>query len=73
MLNVLAPERANAHMVPELVAWFTATMGADYGGVNCRDIAGGDPMTKSMRCPALVEATYLEAKEIMKANGYEFD
>ena len=73
MMNVLEPERANAHMVPELAAWFSETMGADYGGVNCRDITGGDPLDKKMRCPALVEATYVQAKEIMKAYGCEFD
>ncbi len=73
LMNVLAPKNANAEMVPELVEWFTATVGADYGGTDCQDIAGGDPRNKAMRCPALVETTYQKAKEIMKANGYEFD
>lgn len=73
MLNVLAPEIANTHLVPELAAWFEETVGADYGGVNCRDIAGGDPLARQARCPALVEATYLKAKEILIASGYELD
>lgn len=73
MMNVLAPKDANAEMVPELAEWFTATVGADYGGTDCQNIAGGDPRNKAMRCPALIEATYLKAKAIMTANGYEFD
>lgn len=73
MLNLLAPEAANARLVPELAAWFAETVGADYGSVNCRDITGGDPLARQMRCPALVEATYARAKELLKTYGYEFD
>ena len=73
MLNLLAPEAANAHLVPELAEWFAETVGADFGGVNCRDITGGDPLARQTRCPALVEATYVRAKEIHKACGYELD
>jgi hypothetical protein len=73
MMNVLAPEHANAAMVPELVAWFTGAMDREHGGSDCADIVHGDPMQKRMLCPGLVEATYLQAKEIMTAYGFEFD
>ena len=73
MMNVLDPQHANAAMVPELVEWFTETMGTEFGGTDCQDIVGGDPLNKKVRCPGLVEATYLQAKEIMTAYGYEFD
>mgnify|MGYP001070292605 CR=1 FL=1 len=73
MLNVLDPERANAVMVPELTEWFTDTMGRAFGGPNCDDIVHGDPLQKRTRCPGLVEETYLKAREILQAHGYDFD
>ena len=73
MLNVVDPQNANAHMVPELVAWFAETMGKDYGGVDCQDIAEGSAAIKAMRCPGLIEATYLRAKEILQDFGHEFE
>ena len=72
MMNILAPDRAGAGMVRELTEWFAATMGAQYGGTDCDDIAHGDPLTKRARCPGLVEATYLQAREILEANGCRF-
>ncbi|HWQ09913.1 MAG TPA: C-GCAxxG-C-C family protein [Holophaga sp.] len=73
MMNVLDPENANAHMVPELVEWFAETMGKDFGGVDCREITDGNPTVKAMRCPGLVEATYLQAKQILQDFGHEFE
>jgi hypothetical protein len=72
MMSILDPKNAAA-LVPELTEWFTETVGSQYGGTDCVDIVGDDPLNKKMRCPALVEATYVQAKEIMKAYGYEFD
>lgn len=69
MMNVLDPVRANAFAVPELVRWFAATFGEEYGGLNCSDILEGDASNKTDRCPALIEATYLKAKEILKKHG----
>lgn len=73
MMNVLAPGRANEAMVPELTEWFTETMGHAHGGPDCDDIVHGDPLLKRSRCPGLVEEVYLQAKDIMVANGYAFD
>jgi len=73
MLNVVAPDQANALLVPELTEWFTAAMGEQYGGSACADILAGDPHSKSVRCPAVVEATYLQVKEILRNAGYEFN
>ena len=73
MMNVLAPDSASSGRVQELTEWFTAAMGAEHGGTDCEDIVHGDPLIKRVRCPSLVEATYLQAKEIMKNHGYEFD
>lgn len=73
MINVLDPNRANAYAVPELVQWFIKTYGEEYGGVNCSDILEGDAGNKTDRCPALIEATYLKAKEILRKHGCALD
>jgi hypothetical protein len=73
MINVLDPEHANEAMVPELTEWFTETIGSEYGGTDCMDIVHDDPLQKRAICPGLVEATYLQAREIMTAYGHDFD
>ena len=73
MLNVADPERANMEMVPDLVRWFRAEMGMAYGGSDCAVIAGPDAFTRAARCPAVVEATYCQAKEILKSFGHEWE
>ena len=73
MVNLLAPEDANARMVPELTQWFIRTMGERYGGTDCRDILGGEPLNKKARCPAVIEDTYLQAMAILERNGLELD
>jgi hypothetical protein len=67
MMTVLEPGLAEA--VPELTSWFAGEMGEAFGGPDCADIVGDDPLLKRTRCPALVEATYLKAKEILIRNG----
>ena len=71
MLNLVAPD-ANQALVPELTEWFAAAMGEQFGGSDCATIIAGDPLNKPARCPVVVEATYLKAKEILKSYGYEF-
>lgn len=58
-------------MVAELSEWFVATMGEAYGGTDCQVMVGGDPLLKSQRCPAVVEATYVEMKSILADYGHE--
>ena len=73
MLNVLAPGRANEALVPELVEWFTETMGREFGGSDCADIVHGDPLQKRTRCPGLVEEVYRQAWRILSDHGYDID
>ncbi len=73
MMNILDPDNANSEMIPELVDWFTDTFGRKYGGINCADIVGDMPVNRKLYCPALMEATYLEAKTILTSYGYDFD
>lgn len=73
MMNILDPKNANTEMIPDLVEWFTATYGKEYGGINCADIVRDTPANRTQRCPALIEATYLQAKTILSEYGYDFD
>ena len=73
MMNILEPRDANTLLIPELVEWFTAVVGEKYGGINCTDIIGDAPINKKLRCPALIEATFVEAKRILSDYGYDFD
>jgi len=73
MMNVLAPDSARDGLVRELTEWFAATMHERHGGADCSAIVDGNPVLKAMRCPGLVEETYLQARSLLEANGYEFD
>ena len=73
MMNLLDPKNANTKMIPELVEWFKATYGEKYGGINCADIVEDMPVNSKIRCPPLIEATYLEAKRILSSYGYHFE
>ncbi len=73
MLNLFDPANANSHLVPELTEWFEATMKADYGGADCQTILAGDPANKVARCPGIVIATWLEAKQLLKQSGHDLD
>jgi hypothetical protein len=66
MMNLLDPENANRILVPELAEWFVETIAGEYGGTNCADILQNDPGNQARRCPRLIEATYLQAREIMR-------
>jgi len=72
MLNVLDPQNADGRLVPELTEWFVERALDEFGGANCADILDGDPANRAMRCPALIEATYLQALEILRKYGREF-
>lgn len=71
MLNIVDPENANGEMVPELVEWFRSVCEEEYGGIDCRDIAGDNAVNRSARCPALIEKTYLQAKKLLSSYGHE--
>lgn len=60
---------SNSVMVPELVEWFTATHGKD-SSVSCKVFLAGDWEKRHEICPAIIESTYLKAKEILRENGF---
>ncbi len=63
--------REAAPMIRELTGWFEFTYGKQYGGTSCRDITNDDPYNRITLCPALIEATYEQAKAILIENGYD--
>ena len=67
MLNLFGENRFE--MTRELVDWFNSTYGEKYGGINCLEITGGDRSKKLAICPSLIEATYLQAKNILIEYG----
>jgi Putative redox-active protein (C_GCAxxG_C_C). len=70
MLALFAADPAeSAEMTAELVSWFRAVYGGKYGGVDCAAITGNDQAVKLERCPALIEATYVRARDILKDYG----
>lgn len=73
MMNILDPENANTEMIPELVEWFKSEYAEKYGGIDCADIIGDMPINRTLRCPALIESVYLQAKEILSSYGYDFE
>lgn len=73
MLNIIDPAKANTELIPELAEWFIATYGKKYGGISCKEIIGGDVTNQTGRCPALIEATFLQAKSILSDYGFDFD
>ena len=71
MLQLFDPETAATEMIPELAEWFKETYGEAYGGVNCDDILERNLANKAMRCPAVVESTYVKAREILEDFGFD--
>lgn len=63
-------ERLNL-MVIELVDWFEATIGKQYGGSNCDQILEGKQANIPLRCPDIIKAVWQKSKEILVEYGFE--
>jgi C_GCAxxG_C_C family probable redox protein len=57
-------------MINDLITWFEVTFGANYGGVDCKNILNDDPWNRMIRCPNLVTETYLKTIELLEDNGF---
>jgi C_GCAxxG_C_C family probable redox protein len=58
-------------MIEDLVKWFKAGYGQEYGGIRCNDILSGDPRAQATRCPRLVAGTLQKVKELLVENGFD--
>ena len=64
MLSI-ADKRLSRMTIPELCRWFEE----EYGGTDCRDIAGEHGELKSSFCMDCIEETYEKAKDILEEYG----
>ena len=71
MLSMFGLQLARSEMIPEMVEWFAREYGGEQGNVNCLHILGGDMQNRHEICPALIQNTYLAAKDILLLHGFE--
>ncbi len=58
-------------MIEDLVKWFKAGYGQDYGGIRCETILGGEPNAQAVRCPRMVAGTFQKVKDLLVENGFD--
>lgn len=63
-------DEKNIEMTKEMADWFTNELCAKYGSADCRAITHLDPYEKAVKCPEILKATYLRAKELLEEFGY---
>ena len=71
LLSLYDKENAASEMIPKLVNWFEETYTQAYGGIDCQEIVGDDPMKKKDRCPRIMEQTFEKCRELLAEMGYE--
>ncbi len=59
-------------MLEEYVDWFREES-LRFGGSDCQQISGSNPMQRAERCPGLILESVRKAREILEANGFELD
>jgi len=73
MLTLIDKENALLYMIPEFVEWFEDEYAQKYGGINCCDILEGQPITKAIKCPDIMEKSLEKAKELLSFYGHEWE
>lgn len=63
-------DEKNKDMIKEMADWFTGELCSEYASADCRDITHLDPYEKAVKCPDLLKATYLHAKNLLAEYGY---
>jgi hypothetical protein len=58
-------------MIEDLVKWFKAGYGQEYGGIRCAEILGENRQFQAARCPAMVIGTFQKVKELLVENGFD--
>jgi len=70
--NETADPRLNI-MVSELMDWFAAKYGAQYGGIRCREITEDDPKNQPLRCPRIVAGVLKKVQSLLDENGFRWE
>lgn len=71
LLSLVDKNAAAASMIPTLVGWFRSAYEPSCGGIECRDILGDTPPSRSERCPAMMAETLGKCRELLAGFGYE--
>jgi C_GCAxxG_C_C family probable redox protein len=58
-------------MIEDLVKWFKAGYGQEYGGIRCEEILGGKMQLQATSCPTMVAGTLQKVKELLVENGFD--
>ncbi|WP_263771986.1 DVU_1555 family C-GCAxxG-C-C protein [Propionivibrio soli] len=60
-------------MLEEYVDWFREDCEQRFGGSDCAQITGANPMQRAERCPGLILECVHKAREVLEANGFDLD
>ena len=58
-------------MIQDLVKWFKAEYGEQFGGIRCEEILAGNNQNKMTHCPLMVMGVLQKVKEVLIENGYD--
>jgi C_GCAxxG_C_C family probable redox protein len=58
-------------MIMDLVKWFKAEYGEQFGGVRCEEILAGESQNRMIRCPILVAGVFQKVKNLLVENGFD--
>jgi len=58
-------------MIIDLVKWFKAEYGEQFGGLRCEEILAGKNQNQMIRCPLLVTGVFQKVNELLLENGYD--
>ncbi len=58
-------------MIQDLVKWFKAEYGEQFGGIRCEEILAGNNQNKMTRCPLMVSGVIQKVNELLVENGFD--
>jgi C_GCAxxG_C_C family probable redox protein len=58
-------------MIQDLVKWFKAEYGKQFGGIRCEEILAGNNQNKMTRCPLMVSGVIQKVNELLVENGFD--
>lgn len=58
-------------MIQDLVKWFKAEYGEQFGGIRCEEILAGNNQNKTTRCPLMVMGVLQKVNELLVENGFD--
>lgn len=58
-------------MAGDLVKWFKAEYGEQFGGIRCEEILAGDSQNQAKRCPLLITGVFQKVKDLLVENGFD--